>query len=283
MSKFSDMIQNSQIKIVFPMAGDLVYATARKDVAVCFTINSCYAESSNMDILIMFCEYLKRVSKVKEIGSLSEVNLVSYLDNELHRVNIQVYRQRLVFSSLTDMIAIAKKFSVDLEITDDFAVKESNLSRVSKTIPYLKQYYKLHEKVYHRGTFYEWLTFCLLAQIVLLCRAYSLSISLPKNRLLELHVGDMFRVPFICGTSSKDSRISSIVILRNEDYLIRNKTGEIIGSLIEYHDSKFDNFENFESTVIQSKSKSKPVILFGFSLGNVEMDIKRGLILRNES
>lgn len=283
MSKFSDMIQNSQIKIVFPMAGDLVYATARKDVAVCFTINSCYVESSNMDILIMFCEYLKRVSKVKEIGSLSEVNLVSYLDNELHRVNIQVYRQRLVFSSLTDMIAIAKKFSVDLEIADDFAVKESNLSRVSKTIPYLKQYYKLHEKVYHRGTFYEWLTFCLLAQIVLLCRAYSLSISLPKNRLLELHVGDMFRVPFICGTSSKDSRISSIVILRNEDYLIRNKTGEIIGSLIEYHDSRFDNLENFESTVIQSKSKSKQVILFGFSLGNVEMDIKRGLILRNES
>lgn len=283
MSKFSDMIQNSQIKIVFPMAGDLVYATARKDVAVCFTINSCYVESSNMDILIMFCEYLKRVSKVKEIGSLSEVNLVSYLDNELHRVNIQVYRQRLVFSSLTDMIAIAKKFSVDLEITDDFAVKESNLSRVSKTIPYLKQYYKLHEKGYHRGTFYEWLTFCLLAQMVLLCRAYSLLISLPKNRLLEMHVGDMFRVPFICGTSSKNSRISSIVILRNEDYLIRNKTGEIIGSLIEYHDSKFDNLESFESTVIQSKSKSKPVTLFGFSLGNVEMDIKRGLIFRNES
>lgn len=283
MSKFSDMIQNSQIKIVFPMAGDLVYATARKDVAVCFTINSCYVESSNMDILIMFCEYLKRVSKVKEIGSLSEVNLVSYLDNELHRVNIQVYRQRLVFSSLTDMIAIAKKFSVDLEITDDFVVKEPNLSRVSKTVPYLKQYYKLHEKVYHRGTFYEWLTFCLLAQMVLLCRAYSLSISLPKNRLLEMHVGDMFRVPFICGTSSKNSRISSIVILRNEDYLIRNKTGEIIGSLIEYHGSKFDNLESFESTVIQSKSKSKPVTLFGFSLGNVEMDIKRGLIFRNES
>ena len=283
MSKFSDMIQNSKIKIVFPMAGDLVYATARKDVAVCFTITSCYVESSNMDILIMFCEYLKRVSKVKEIGKLSEVNLASYLDNELHRVNIQVYRQRLVFSSLTDIIAIAKKFAIDLEITDDFAVKESNLSRVSKTVPYLKQYYKLHENGYHRGTFYEWLTYCLLAQMVLLCRAYSSVISLPKNQPLEMCVGDLFRVPFICGTSSKNSRISSIVVLRNEDYLIHDKSGEIIGSLIEYHDSKFDNFENLESSVVQSKSKSKQIKLFGFTLGNVEMDIKRGLILKNES
>lgn len=283
MSKFSDMIQNSQVKIVFPMAGDLVYAAAMKDIAVCFTINICYVESSNIDILIMFCEYLKRVSKVKEVGSLSMVNIASYLDNELHRVKIQVYRQRLVFSSLTDMIAIAKKFSINLEITDDFAVKESNLSRVSKTIPYLKQYYKFHENGYHRGTFYEWLTYCLIAQMVLLCRAYSLSISLPKNRPLEMHVGDMFRVPFICGTLNKNSGISSIVILRNDDYVIRDKTGEIIGSLIEYHDSKSDNLGIFESTVIQSKSKSKPVKLFGFSLGNVEMDIKRGLILRNES
>lgn len=283
MSKFSDMIQNSKIKIVFPMAGDLVYAAAMKDMAVCFTVNSCYVESSNIDILIMFCEYLKRVSKVKEIGSLSEVNIASYLDNELRRVKIQVYRQRLLFSSLTDMIAIAKKFSINLEITDDFAVKESNLLRVSKTIPYLKQYYKLHEKRYYRGTFYEWLTYCLIAQMVLLCRAYSLSISLSKNRPLEMHVGDMFRVPFICGTSNKNSGISSIVILRNDDYVIRDKTGEIVGSLIEYHDSKSNNLGFFESTVIQSKSKSKPVKLFGFSLGNVEMDIKRGLILRNES
>lgn len=269
MSEFSEMLYKHKLNLVLPLAGDLVYSSVgNKDTVICATISSGYIECDSAETCLLFLEYLKRVTKAKGVGRTDRVRCSKGI----------VYRQRVIFSKLLDIISISAKFNINIVVTDSFCVTNEQLKEVKDDIPSLKLYFSLQPSYIQKLGFTGWLTYSIVSQLVQFCRVNHVPILTAKNEDYLLSNGLWYRAPFLCGTCSRNRRRSSLLLLDESYYVVKDETGDIVSNLVDAPVCIYDNDEKQQFNAYRVKFESTVLFMYGFSIRNLLRDTKRGVI-----
>ena len=269
MSVLSDMLINHRVRLILPLAGEFIYSDiGDKDVAICATITTGYLECDNKDTLEVFLKYLVSATKLKDIGGFDKVKCKAGL----------VYRQRIVFSKLADIVSICAKFDVSIIVPDSFKVTEENLRGIKDDLPFLEDYFHFQSSCVIDLGFYGWLTYAVVSQLVQFCRGENALIFTAKNEEILCVGGLWYRAPFLCGTSSRNSKRASLLVLSESHYLIQDNACDCIVSLIDVPIDTLNNEEKQRYSSYKIKFSSSVLIMYGFSKRNLLRDIKRGVI-----
>lgn len=270
MSKFKSMLAGGEIIIGLPEAGRMRQCSIGKaDKVLCFTITKGYIQSPDLDLCVIFTEYLKRVIKAKEVGNVNKV----FVGDQL------VYRQRIVFASILDIVRICAKYELVLRVDSHLRVTDSLFKGVTLDLVYLKQYFEWQPDDVKKLGFYGWMTACLVSQLYCISSYYGTSIFCSKNQDSLFSKGLWYRAPLLCARNSKDSRISSVVLLDDVILLEHSNNASLYDKLNDIPDRCADLHPKTSVSDYLIKFSSSKIRMFSFSQMNVLRDKKKGLIL----
>lgn len=265
----SDMLSKHRVRLVLPLAGEFIYSDiGDKDTAVCATVTTGYLECSDKDTLELFLKYLVTATKLKEVGGFDKIRCKAGF----------VFRQRIVFSKFANIVSICAKFSINIIVPDSFNVTEENLRGIKDEIPFLEDYFHFQSSCVIDLGFYGWLTYAVVSQLVQFCRGENAIIFTAKNEEILSVGGLWYRAPFLCGTSSRNSKRASLLVLSERHYLIYDNTCDCSVNLIDVPIDVLNNEEKQRYSSYKIKFLSSVLIMYGFSKRNLLRDIKRGVI-----
>ena len=232
-------------KFVIPCAGKMVWSTVSKtDKALCFVLNKGFVETDTLEDMLDIIDYIRKHSDTLLIvGNIDKV--------KLRNSEKIVYRQRVFYNDLKELILMCASYGMKIEVPDTFRISIDNITRCVDILPYIEKYASFFNE-----TIENWLTkTCLihLKNLLMLYDvlfAYNLSLNIDGERA----EGYMNRAPFLM--SSFDTRLK--------------KSSVFIEPM-----SVFDNKKYYESEII---NRNDLELINGFTLNNIANDKKEGFI-----
>lgn len=232
----------SKNKLVIPSAGKMFRSNISKDnKALCFVFNKGYLETEDLSIMISILSVIKGYEGCifLEVGEIEKVRLTT-----LKRV---VYRQRLFFKSLKDLILVCKRFGVRVELSSNFHININNIMNCIDDLEYLERYAARYDE-----TIDTWLTnTCMihLHNLLLSLRMYS-GLERRVDWITRGRLGYLDRAPFLVLSYSIDDKSSAIFL---EDGISDNRLYSI-------------------------DTSDKLNLRYGYTLENVRKDVGDGII-----
>lgn len=193
----------TESKLVIPCAGKMFYSNISKEgKALCLVINKGYIETATLaDMLQVLESFTVKDKSVVKVGNIDKVRI--------KKKGIIVYRQRLFFKSIKNILNICKKSGIKFELSSDFKVTINNIMNVIEDLPTL-------EVIAHRydETIDTWLTNCCIIHLhnMLLSQKMYSNLGGRVAYVLRDKNGYMDRAPFLISSYSIDNKSSAVFI-----------------------------------------------------------------------
>lgn len=227
-------------KLVIPSAGKMFKSNISKsDRALCFCINKGYFESESLSELLCLLDDCDSYSSIIVVGKTEKVRLSGS--------RTIVYRQRVFFKSLIDILNICKLNGFRFDLSNSFRISINNVLNCVEDLVYLEVLAARFGE-----TIDTWLTNCCiihLSHLLLSMDMYS-NIIKYSTRILHGKEGYLDRAPFLISSYSIDNSTS----------------GLFLGHDIED--------KRLYSMTIEDKEK----LVYGFTDSNIASDIKGGTL-----
>lgn len=202
MSLVSSLESSSTVKFVVPRAGKMFKSNLSKEgKALAFCLNKGYFETQTLEDMQ---EVLATISDNENFILVGEIDKVKI--PEQHSV---IYRQRLFFKSLKDLLDICKGIGIKIYFPDSFRIDTNHLMNVIEELPALERYaYRYKE------TIDDWLTHCLWIDVHYLLKAQNMYSDLESrvSDVLSDKEGYMNRAPFLISSYNIDKHFSAIFL-----------------------------------------------------------------------
>ena len=98
--------------------------------SLCFGITRGYFETETLEDMLTVVDYLEQT----EIKTIDNIDKIKMNDGTI------VYRQRLYFVSLEDIVTVCKKFNFGFNLTDDISISNSSDMNIRKDMVFLEVY-----------------------------------------------------------------------------------------------------------------------------------------------
>lgn len=222
-------------KLVVPYPGKMFSSSvAKDDKALCFVINKGYFETDNIDDLNGLLSDANS-NTLKLVGGVDKVEVESG----------EVFRQRVFFKSLKEVLELCKLNGFAFELGDDFHITINSIMNCLDDMKYM-EYYARSFKV----PIDVWLTNCCIVHINQLLKSMGMYTSLSDRaeKILEGNVGYLDRSPFLISSYSIDDKTSSM----------------------------FLELDITDKRLFSTSIPDKFYLTYGFTTTNVADDIKRG-------
>lgn len=263
MSKIADSIRDNDLQFVIPYASKMFYSYISKDdKALCFMLNKGFIESKSLEVCYAFSLFLDNTlgDSFTIVGKIDKVRLTN---------DTIVYRQRVLFTSLSLLLPILSNFNVVLTIPKTFKIGISQMSRCFDSIPSLESYMEFKSSA--KYTLDTWLTDCCLIQLLIFCNIEKVEFNSYRSINDILIPGLLDRAPYVCGSFDSKLHKSSVLIPPREYLVIKNTLGvdiDILTNSLELqHDTLSKNYS------ILYKNESIPI--YGFTTRNIKQDISQ--------
>ena len=236
----------TQSKLVIPCAGKMFYSSISGEKQVlCFVINKGYIETSSLDGMLTTLDDLDSKSIIK-VGNVDKVRV--------KKSNRIVYRQRVYFKSITEILVLCKRNGIKFEISPSFKISINNIMNVIDELGKLEYFARQFDE-----TIDVWLTNCCIIHIHNLLLSLGMWSDLGgrvANILKDKH-GYMDFAPFLISRYDIKKHISSVYI-EQEQRLIDGMYSKPLynGSDLSVGFTT-DNIEKFrkEKKALESKNK----------------------------
>lgn len=236
MSFLGEVIKSSGNIFYIPCSGKMFFSSIGKhDKALCICLNKGYLQTETLEEMIEIVQEMISSKYFKMVGEIEKVRLI--------KSNTVVYRQRVFFKSIVELVSYCQKFAVDLNFTDDFYITINSCMNVLDSLVYLERYAR------KEGVAIDvWLRDTCIVQLHQLLEQRGLP-SVFKDRVKDILKGKkgyLDRAPFLVSYYDIDTHTSSVYIPLSTD----NK---------QY-------YSNADITKFN----------FGYTIKNVEKDVKEG-------
>lgn len=201
MSVLNYIAKRGSNRLVIPSAGKMFWSNiTKKEKVLCFVLNKGYFETGDLNSMLSILDDVVDIQEFVLIGRVEKVRL--------QRGSI-VYRQRIFFKSLKEMLNFCKSFGLRLEVTEDFHISINNIMNCQKELIYLERYASKFNE-----TIDVWLTTCCLVHLNSLVRSLGMYSTLwdTVNRRLKGKQGYLDRAPFLVCSYSIDKKTSGIYL-----------------------------------------------------------------------
>ena len=194
MSIFSAMV-DKDTKFVIPCAGKkLMTGINKNDEALAFVLNKGYLETTD------------RMEMENLIDEMEDFVLVGNIDCVKYKYKY-VYRQRIFFKSLKNLLSFIQQNGISLEFPFDFRISTNNLMNILSELPALEIYANKYSE-----TIDEYLTNTLIVNLYYLLDYMGIdsNIKTKVNKILSKKVGYMDNAPFLISHYDLAKKQSSI-------------------------------------------------------------------------
>lgn len=186
-------------RFVVPCAGKLFRSSiSRNDKALCFVLNKGYFESDSLKSLLSIVRSCDVFPNIVLVGGIEKIKLTK---------GSIVYRQRIFFRDLGELIGFCKASELRFELSADFHITINNVMNCLDDLVYLERYASRFDE-----SIDAWLTHCLTIELWCLLTTFDVPTSVGKyaNRYLRNRKNYLFRAPFLSSGYSIDTGTSGI-------------------------------------------------------------------------
>lgn len=142
----------TQSKLIIPCAGKMFYSSMKNEKQVlCLVLNKGYIETTSLDNMLVTLDELTSKLIVK-VGNIDKV--------KIKKTGRYVYRQRVYFKSITDILIMCKKFGIKFELDSSFKININNIMNVIDELGRLEYFAKQFDE-----TIDTWLTNCCIVHL----------------------------------------------------------------------------------------------------------------------
>lgn len=238
MSFLAEVIKSNGNVFYIPCSGKMFFSSVgKRDKALCICLNKGYLQTNTLEDMLEITSDMVSSKYFKLVGEIEKVRLI--------KSDTIVYRQRVFFKSIVELVACCQKFAVDLNFTDDFYITINSCMNVLSSLVYMERYAK------QWGIDIDtWLRTTCIVQLHQLLEQKGLP-SVFADRAKEILKGKkgyLDRAPFLVSYYDIDKHTSSVYIPLNTD----NKQ--------YYSDADLTKLN------------------FGYTVKNVEKDVREGRI-----
>ena len=191
----------TQSKLVIPCAGKMFYSNMNHEKQVlCLVINKGYIETTSLDSMLVTLDELSSKLVVK-VGHIDKIRI-----KKSGRI---VYRQRLYFKSVTDMLILCKRYGIKFELASDFKININNIMNVIDELGKLEYFAKKFDE-----NIDTWLTNCCIVHLhnLLLSLGMFSDLEGRVTKILKGRVGYMDYAPFLSSKYDIIKHTSSVFI-----------------------------------------------------------------------
>lgn len=244
MSIAKELASISKDRFIIPCAGKMFYSTVNnKDKALCLVVNKGYFETVTLDGMLDILDKCSDIDSIVFVGEVEKIKLSETSDI--------VYRQRIFFKSLSELLDLCKLKAIQFNLADDFQVSINNLVNCKDALDFLEIY-----AMQHNESISTWLTNVCKFHIVAVLQTkdmfYLSQLDEEMEEIIKGKYGYLDRAPFL---------VSS--------YNISNKTSSIFLET-DIHDDRLYSFS----------IKDRDVLDYGYTSRNIANDIKAGVFKR---
>lgn len=230
--------EDSVNRFVISYAGRMQFSNVSKtNKALCFVLNKGYFEIDEKEDFDNLMETAESYDTIIPVGEMEAVRLSAG--------NI-IYRQRVYYTSLFQILKLSKEFALGVELDDNFGIRIQNVLGISDYLKYIEVYANGKEKLVD-----TYLTNCLTIQLYNVLEQFGIYSELSEEveYILEDKSGYMDRAPFLLSTVCKKEKKSSIFLPTN-----------------------------FSDTRLYSIAvDDRKILNYGFTLSNLKEDMKKGV------
>ena len=178
---------------------------SRGNKALCFVVNKGYFELDDLRSMLAIVDDLDDFDNIKLVGGIEKVTLDS--DNV-------VYRQRVFFKSLTEMLSNCKRYGVLIKVPEGFSVGINCILNCTDDLPFLERYaFNLGESIDN------WLTTSCKIHLLELAKSVGVDINLSDNDFKSVrNKGYLNRAPFLICSYNIDKKESGIFLHKSDYY-----------------------------------------------------------------
>ena len=98
--------------------------------SLCFGITRGYFETESLEDMLLIVDYLEQ----------TDIKIIDNIDKIKMQDGTIVYRQRLYFVSLEDVVDVCKRFNLGFNLTDDISISSSSYTNIRKDMTFLEVY-----------------------------------------------------------------------------------------------------------------------------------------------
>lgn len=200
MGSVREQIRLDNTSFCIPVVSSFRYSRIQdKCHALSSVITLGYLETASLEVSMYMRMYFHKISKIgfKLAGKIDKVKLNS---------GKVVYRQRVEYSSLVNLLKILKHFDIVLVVPETFKIEKWHLKHFRGSISNLRGICKGYEMN-------EWLTNSLLLQIAFICDLYNVKLRFYKELRDMVRLGVLTKAPYICGKVMAKENYSSIIVI----------------------------------------------------------------------
>lgn len=244
-------IQAADIRLVIPEFGKMIYSSlTKRDNCLAFTIDKGYIECYDEYIARALYEYIKRS------GFTLGANIIGRID-KIKTKRKDVFRFRLVWSSLTRLCTMCKKLDIDITFPQDNYFGLDQFEYTGDSIGLLNRYFRRFHPEF--GDIEEWLMQSFLIQIKIFLEITGVRHRIEHPIREDLIVDALYRAPYIASSLDKSNDYSTILNLKIDK--------------IQYnHTRMLSDPENQGYTV-------NGLYMCGYSSQNIKRDKKEGALI----
>lgn len=191
----------TQSKLVIPCAGKMFYSSIKGEKqALCFVLNKGYIETTSLNSMLSTLDACDRKTIIK-VGNIDKIHL--------RKLDKYVYRQRLYFKSITEILSICKRYGIKFELAHNFKITINNIMNVIDNLGKLEHFAKGFDE-----TIDTWLTNCCIVHIHCLLSSLSMASDLEPRvkQILNKRNGYMDYSPFLISSYDIKKHTSSVYI-----------------------------------------------------------------------
>lgn len=200
MSFVKELESSSDTKFVIPRAGKMFKSNSGKKEGqlLAFCLNKGYFETDTYDEMLDIVETLDE--KFIQIGDIQKVQL------DLSGI---VFRQRIFFKSLKELLELCKLNGIKIIIPDDFHIDINNVMNILDELPNIERYAQKEGQ-----TIEVWLTNTLFVNLNYLLEQQNMYSDVKQrvSDILDYRIGYMNRAPFLISSYDIDKKYSAVFL-----------------------------------------------------------------------
>lgn len=206
MNKTLQMVQLADVRLVIPEFGKMIYSSlTKRDNCLVFTIDRGYVECYEEEVARVLYEYIRKG------GFTLGANIIGKIDKIKTRSK-NVYRFRLVWSSLTRLCTMCKKFDIDITFPQDNYFGLDQFEYAGDSIGLLNRYFRRFHSDF--GDIEEWLMQAFLIQIKIFLEMAGVRHRIEHPIREDLILDALFRAPYVASSLDKSNDYSTILNLK---------------------------------------------------------------------
>jgi hypothetical protein len=198
MGKVSEIIKSAKTFLIIPAVTSTRYSNiSSKDYCLSVVLTLGYIETSSLEVAFYLRLYFHQADEYgfRVIGSIDVIRTEAGF----------VYRQRVGFSSFTNLLKLLRNFKIKLVLPKTVEITQKHLNNCSKSLKTLTRVAD--------GDYLNWLTRGTLLQIILICDLYGVSVSSEVDKHSLYTIGILNRAPYICGSLLNNGTNSSVIVI----------------------------------------------------------------------